>query len=410
MNIFKKTEILLPKTLDMEKWSVIACDQFTSQPEYWNRVKNNVDGAISTLDLILPEVELENLTDERIAQINAAMADYLNRNVFSAYQNAYIYVERTLLNGSIRKGMVGAVDLEAYDYTLGATAAVRATEKTVVERIPPRKRIRENAPIELPHVLLLCDDAEKRLIESITEIKDSLPKLYDFDLMENGGHIAGWLVQGEVADSFDQKLDEYAAGAPDRYRDLDGTPLLFAVGDGNHSLATAKACYEAMKSKVSDDLSEHPARYALVELGNIHDDSLEFEPIHRIVKNTDPEAMLNAMHEKLGEGDYPIDWVAGDRKGTVMLDLKSGELPVGVLQAFWDDYLKTHSGTIDYIHGDDTVRALASDCDSIGFLLPAMEKGDLFRGIVAGGVLPRKTFSMGHAEEKRYYLEARKIK
>lgn len=410
MNIFKKAEILLPKTLEMEKWSVIACDQFTSQPEYWNKVKKQVGGAISTLDLILPEVELENLTDERIAEINAAMADYLNRDVFIAYPNAYIYVERTLLNGSIRKGMVGAVDLEAYDYTSGATSAVRATEKTVVERIPPRKRIRENAPIELPHVLLLCDDAKKCLIESIAEIKDTLPKLYDFDLMENGGHIAGWLVQGEAADLFDRRLDEYAAGAPERYRDLDGTPLLFAVGDGNHSLATAKACYESLKANASCDLSNHPARYALVELGNIHDDSLEFEPIHRIIKNTDPEAMLKAIRDKLGEGDFPIEWVAGDKKGTVMLPLKSGELPVGVLQAFLDDYLKAHEGIIDYIHGDDTVKALASEHNSIGFLLPAMEKGDLFRSIVAGGVLPRKTFSMGHAEEKRYYLEARKIK
>ncbi len=410
MKTFKKAGILLPKRDDMAKWAVIACDQFTSQPEYWARVRSNVGNARSTLDLILPEVELENLGDERIEQINRAMADYLASDVFSVYENAYVYVERTLMNGSVRRGVVGSVDLEAYDYSAGATSEVRATEKTVVERIPPRKRVRENAPIELPHVLLLCDDAEKKLIESIARIKDTLPKLYDFELMEKGGHIAGWLVQGEAAERFDHALDEYAASAPDRYRDLDGTPLLFAVGDGNHSLATAKACYEALKAGSSDDLSAHPARYALVELGNLHDDSLEFEPIHRIIKHTDPEAMLKAIAETLGEGDCPIKWVAGGKKGTLMLPLKSGELPVGVLQAFLDEYLKENAGTIDYIHGDDTVRELASDADSIGFLLPAMAKGDLFRGIVAGGVLPRKTFSMGHAEEKRYYLEARKIK
>lgn len=410
MKTFKRADILLPKTDSMEKWSVIACDQYTSQPEYWDSVKVNVGDARSTLHLILPEVELEHLSDDRIEKINRAMADYLTEDVFSVYENAYVYVERTLLNGTVRHGVVGAVDLEEYDYSSGATSNVRATEKTVVERIPPRKRIRENAPIELPHVLLLCDDAEKQLIESIAAIKDTLPKLYDFDLMEKGGHISGWLIQGEAADCFDRKLDEYATGASERYRDLDGTPLLFAVGDGNHSLATAKACYEALKASTTDDLSAHPARYALVELGNIHDVSLEFEPIHRIVKNTDPEALLKALHDRLGEGDCPIEWFAGDKTGTVMLPLKPGELPVGVLQAFLDEYLKNHAGVIDYIHGDDTVKALAADKDSVAFLLPAMEKADLFRGIVAGGVLPRKTFSMGHAEEKRYYLEARKIK
>lgn len=410
MKTFKRADILLPKTDQMQKWSVIACDQFTSQPEYWDRVKKQVGDALSTLNLILPEVELDKLTDARIAKINGVMSDYLAREVFSVYENAYVYVERTLLNGSVRSGVVGAVDLEEYDYSAGAISNVRATEKTVVERIPPRKRIRENAPIELPHVLLLCDDAQKRLIESLSEIRDTLPILYDFDLMEKGGHITGWLVQGEAAERFDAALDEYAAGAPERYRDINGAPLLFAVGDGNHSLATAKACYEALKASTSEDLSDHPARYALVELGNIHDDSLEFEPIHRIIKNTDPDAMLKAIEETLGVGDCPIEWVAGDRKGTLMLPLKSGELPVGVLQAFLDDYLSRHAGTIDYIHGDDTVRALAAQENAIAFLLPAMRKGDLFRGIVAGGVLPRKTFSMGHAEEKRYYLEARKIR
>lgn len=410
MNTFKRADILLPNTDDLSKWAVIACDQFTSQPEYWERVNKIVGDAVSSLRLVLPEVELEGLTDARIAEINAAMADYLNNEIFKELKNAYVYVERTLLNGSVRCGVVGAVDLEAYDYSAGATSDVRATEKTVVERIPPRKRIRQNAPIELPHVLLLCNDEDKMLIESLAALKETLPKLYDFELMESGGHITGWLVQGEAADAFDRKLDEYAASAPAKYSDLDGTPLLFAVGDGNHSLATAKACYEDLKNSSDDDLSNHPARYALVELGNIHDESLEFEAIHRIIKNTDPYAMLNAIRETLGEGNCPIEWVAGNKQGTIMLPQKPGELPVGILQAFLDDYLKDHAGVIDYIHGDDTLRSLASEADSIGFILPAMEKSELFRGIVAGGVLPRKTFSMGHAEEKRYYLEARKIK
>ena len=407
MKTFAPADILLPKAVSMDKWAVIACDQFVSQPEYWEGVRNFVGNAPSTLKLVLPEAYLPHSGDADIANINAAMADYLNKNIFKRYEKSFIYVERTLLNGTIRRGVVGAVDLEDYDYTPGSDAFIRATEKTVVERIPPRVKIRKDAPIELPHVLLLCDDEEQILLDSIDTA--SLPCLYDFDLMEGGGRIRGWLLQGKDAENFAQKLDEYAAAQNAKYPN---NPILFAVGDGNHSLATAKECFEALKkANPGADLSDHPARYALVELENIHDTSQVFEPIHRIITDTDPQALLKALEETCGDDNgCPVTWFMGEASGTVKLKLKDGQLCVGVLQSFLDDYLATHPGETDYIHGDDTVAQLAKAENAIGFLLPVMEKGQFFAGIMADGVLPRKTFSMGHAQEKRYYLEARKIK
>lgn len=306
---------------------------------------------------------------------------------------------------------MGAVDLDAYDYNAGATSAIRATERTVTERIPPRQRVRRDASIELPHILLLCDDNEKVLIEPVEAVKDTLPKLYDFDLMEDGGHITGWLVSGEAAQSFCDRLTAYTAACPKKYEDLPGAPLVFAVGDGNHSLATAKSCYEELKrNHPGEDLSNHPARYALVELENIHDDAQKFEPIHRVVVDTDPQALLKALEPWCAPGGYPIEWYAGSQSGTVYLDPSRSQLEVGALQQFLDEYLARNPGKIDYIHGDDDLKNLAAQENAIGFLLPAMAKSQLFRGVVADGVLPRKTFSMGHAREKRYYLEGRKIK
>ena len=407
MQTFVPANILLPNVDSMEKWAVIACDQFVSQPEYWARVRSFVGTSPSTLHLVLPEADLPHSTDADIANINAAMAAYLAKGIFKRYEKSFIYVERTLLNGTIRRGVVGAVDLEDYDYTPDSDAFIRATEKTVVERIPPRVKIRKDAPIELPHVLLLCDDEEQILLDSIDTT--ALPCLYDFQLMEGGGRIRGWLLQGKDADTFAGKLDEYAAAQSAKYPNK---PVLFAVGDGNHSLAAAKSCYEALKqANPGADLSNHPARYALVELENIHDASQVFEPIHRIIVNTDPNALLQALEETCGDdAGCPVTWFIGEDSGTVRLKLKDGQLCVGVLQSFLDDYLKTHPGETDYIHGDDTVAQLAKAPNAIGFLLPVMEKGQFFAGIMADGVLPRKTFSMGHAQEKRYYLESREIR
>lgn len=411
--VFMPATILLPKVEDMTKWSVVACDQFTSQPEYWERVEKYVGNEQSAYHLILPEANLgTEKEEEHLQKIHSTMEEYLEKEVFASYENSYIYIERTMQNGTIRRGLLGMVDLEAYEYTPGNEAPIRATEKTVAERIPPRMKVREDAAIELPHVLLLCDDEENLLLEPLSVAKQEMPQIYDFDLMENGGHITGYLVQGEAVEAFAQRLEQFESNLPSRYADLHNKPMTFAVGDGNHSLATAKACYEAMKTaNPGKDLSKHPARYALVELENIYDDSQVFEPIHRIVTQTDAYELLDALKSNCAAAEgFQITWVIGNERGTMMLDKSKGELAVGIVQKFLDEYLENHEGEIDYIHGEADLEQLAAQPDAIGFLLPAMEKNQLFRGVIRDGVLPRKTFSMGHAVEKRYYLEARKIR
>lgn len=412
MNVFLPADILLPQGVDMEKWAVIACDQFTSNAAYWQRVRETAGDAPSTIHLILPEADLGTPREQaQLEQIGASMAQYQKQGVFRTWEHSFVYVERTLESGAVRKGLVGMVDLEAYDYRPGSVSEIRATEKTVEERIPPRMRARRDAPVELPHVLLLCDDHEKCLIEPITAARDTLPLLYDFDLMEGGGHITGWLVQGAPAEAFEARLEAYSARVGEKYRDLPGAPMTFAVGDGNHSLATAKACYEERKAQNPGiDLSNHPSRYALVELENIHDDAQVFEPIHRVLLHTDPEKLLRDLESWCAPDGYPIRWYAGARQGTVYLDRSRSQLAVGVLQGFLDAWMADNAADIDYIHGDDDLRELAAQDNAIGFLLPAMEKSQLFRGVIADGALPRKTFSMGHAREKRYYLEGRVIK
>ena len=412
MKLFGKADILLPKSADMQRWAVIACDQFTSDAAYWQRVRQVAGEEASTIHLILPEADLGSVDEAAaIAKINATMDQYLANDVFTVYPDSYIYVERTLLNGSVRPGLVGAVDLEAYDYHPGSVSAIRATEKTVLERIPPRQRVRKDAGIEFPHVLMLCDDDRRQLLEPIAEQKDSLQKIYDFDLMEGGGHITGWLVDGDAAAAFDVRLQAYIDSVPAKYADLDGAPVVLAVGDGNHSLATAKSCYEALKqANPGVDLSSHPARFALVELENIHDDSQVFEPIHRILFHVDGKKLLQDLQAICAEEGYAVEYVMGSQRGMLSLDKKRGELAVAVLQEFLDEWMVDNSCEIDYIHGDDEVAQLAQQENAVGFLLPSMEKHQLFRGVISGGVLPRKTFSMGHAREKRYYLEGRKIK
>lgn len=413
MGVFTTADILLPRAVSMEKWAVIACDQFTSDAAYWQRVREATKNAPSTMHLILPEAELGTpMEAPHTRQINCAMERYLAEEIFETCPDCFVYVERTLLSGAVRKGLVGKVDLEAYDYTPGSVSPIRATEKTVVERIPPRQRVRQNAPLEFPHILMLCDDDKKELLEPIAAQKDSLPKLYAFDLMEQGGHIAGFLVSGEIAKAFAARLAAYTAKIGEKYIGLPGTPMVFAVGDGNHSLATAKSCYEALKAAhPGEDLSSHPARYALVELENIHDEALRFEPIHRILTKVEPKALLAALEKECAAPEgFPVQWFMGEESGTLYLNKEKGQLAVGVLQSFLDDYLQKNPGEIDYIHGEEAVKNLARQENAIGFLLPVMGKSELFCGVIADGILPRKTFSMGHAVEKRYYLEGRKIK
>ena len=402
---FKPADILLPKNTDMTAWSVVACDQYTSQPEYWEKVKNIVGDKPSTLNIIFPEIYLSEDNSARIDSINRYMKEYLENGLFEEYKNSFVYVERTIGEGKVRRGLIGAIDLEAYDFTADAKTLVRATEGTVRERIPPRVQIRIGASIESPHIMVLIDDEKKNIIEKID--KKKLPKLYDFDLMMGGGHIEGYLVTDtdEICNKLEKMVDAQGEN-----------PLLFAMGDGNHSLATAKTCWEQIKSGLSESEREnHPARYALAEIVNIHDSSMEFEPIHRVVFNVNPSELLSEFMKAEpsaemdgGEGQR-ITAVYGDKEVEITVKKPSNTLEVGTLQKFLDDYVKKTDAKIDYIHGSDVVKSLAKESDRIGFILPSMKKSDLFPAIKNDGVLPRKTFSIGEAFEKRFYLECRKI-
>jgi len=399
--IFRSTDLLLPKNQDWQKWAVIACDQFTSQIEYWEMVKNQVKNVPSTLHLMLPEVYLQGDYSSKIVDINENMQEYLKEGIFCEYRDSFIYVERTLKNGKIRKGLVGVVDLEQYDYLLNSKSAIRATEETVLDRIPPRKKIRKKALLELSHVLMLCDDYHNIIFDQVLTFKNKLPLLYDFDLMGDGGHICGYLISGEFAKQVSNVLEIYEtqkAALGD---------LVYVVGDGNHSLATAKACYDAEKSKSGENLL---SRYAMVELENIHDNSQEFKAIYRVVKNTDVDKLLSYLQKFEAYGGYPVVWYSNKLSGTLHLDRKLGLLPVGILQKALDTYLQNNFGTLDYIHGVDVVRKISNERNSIGFEFESISKDNFFSSLKKNGVLPKKTFSIGDAVEKRYYLETRLIK
>lgn len=417
---FYPADILLPKDADMTKWAVVACDQFTSQPEYWEAVDQTVGDAPSTLRLILPEAKLNgpNVAGD-IAAINAAMTDYVERGVFQTLTDSLLYIERTQSDGKVRHGLIGMVDLDQYDFTPGSGALIRATEGTVLDRIPPRVRVRQDAPIELPHVMLLIDDPDRTVIEPLTKAVSAMERQYDFELQQGGGHLTGWALTAEQTDAVADALTGLCADSEmqKKYGMSGVAPLLFAVGDGNHSLATAKACYENLKKVTPEsEWATLPARYALVEVVNNHDDALGFEPIHRVVFGVEPESVLKAFkaaypgaYEGKGEG-HTIAYTYEGHTGFVTVPNPKVQLAVGTLQAFLDQYLKEHGGEVDYIHGDEVTDTLGAKPGNIGFKLPAMGKDQLFKTVLADGVLPRKTFSMGHAQDKRYYVEARKIR
>ncbi|WP_303790291.1 DUF1015 domain-containing protein [Ruminococcus flavefaciens] len=414
---FHSADILIPKDCDMHKWSVIACDQYTSEPEYWDEVSATVGNAPSTLNLILPELYLEqDGVAQRIDNIHTAMDKYLADGIFTEYKDAMVYVERVQSNGILRQGIVGAIDLEKYDFSKGSTSEVRATEATVIERIPPRIKVRQGAPLELPHIMILIDDPGNTVIEPLAKAVSDNSKLYDFELMQNGGSIKGWLVDKSAQENIDKAL--CALADPDTFckkYGLSNTPvLLYAMGDGNHSLATAKEFYEQLKKANPDqDFSNHPARYALAEIVNLHSDALKFEAIHRLVYDVDCEDLLTKLSEALELSDaessqYVITYCDGT-EAKEYIHKQTSNLSVGSLQNFLDGYIKANGGKIDYIHGADTVKSLADKHSGIAFILPDMDKSQLFPTVIKDGALPRKTFSMGHAEDKRFYIEARKI-
>lgn len=419
-------EILLPpQGTDMYKWAVVACDQFTSQKEYWQEARSIIGDAPSTLDLILPEAWLGAEDEpERIARIRQKMREYLDKGTLVKQPQGFVLVERTAA-GNTRHGLVMALDLEKYDYSKGSGTLIRATEGTIVERIPPRMRIREGAAVELPHILVLIDDPNRTVIEPLFEKAESLPLLYDTDLMLGGGHICGRLVDKEqdiagVIDALTALSDKAAFEA--KYGDK--PVLLFAMGDGNHSLATAKANWVKIKETLSPEEQEnHPARYALIELNNVHDEGIVFEAIHRNIFGVPGEKLIDALLAKLQEQNgkaylapeqapaggekHVIPFYYGDRSGAFVVESPAAQLAVGTLQNAIDAVLPALGGEVDYIHGIDVVKELAKKPDTTGFLLPDMAKSELFPTVIFDGALPRKTFSMGEAAEKRYYLEAR---
>lgn len=411
---FVPADILLPGDADMSKWAVVACDQFTSQPEYWERAAQTVGDSPSALKLILPEAYLEAAdVEERIGAIHKNMERYLEQGIFEEYKNSFLLLERTDSTGRLRLGLVGAVDLEKYDFSKGSVSPVRATEATVAERIPPRLKVRRGAALELPHIMILIDDPEMTVIEPLDKNKDGYRKAYDFELMEGGGRAAGYILDGKAAEQAENALDRLAQ----RLSDGDPHPLVFAMGDGNHSLATAKEYYEELKRQnPGKDMSRHPARYALAEITNLHSEALQFEAIHRIITGVDTKRLLDEMTEdlKLSEDIIPgaqsFEWVCGGDIRRFCIGKTSSVLTVGSVQNFLDGYISRNGGRIDYIHGAEVVRELARQENSAGILLPDMAKSELFPTVKKDGALPRKTFSMGHAEDKRYYIEARRIK
>ena len=410
---FGPADILLPRDCDLNHWCVVACDQYSSQPEYWQRVAGYVGQAPSALHLVLPESRLPAAPEE-IDAIHRAMDAELAAGRFAELPDSLIYVERTLSDGKVRRGLIGQVDLECYGYTPGSGALIRATEGTVLSRIPPRVAVRQGASLELPHVLLLLDDPERAVIEPLGAQTGQMEPLYDFELMEGGGHIAGWRLNEAQVAAVARGLAHLAD--PEVFAqkyDAEGRPvLLFAVGDGNHSLASAKAAYEAQRGTPAAALT----RYALVELGNLHDESLEFEAIHRVCFGVDPEDLLRALlaaypgaHLGSGEGQQ-LHWLYAGGEGIVTVPDAPYQLPLATLQAVLDPYLAAHGGHVDYIHGEDVARRLGAQPGNLAFLLPALGKDELFKTVIFDGVLPRKTFSMGRAQDKRFYLEARRIR
>ena len=413
-HLINRAKILLPADdTDMKKWAVVACDQFTSQPKYWEEVREIIGDEPSTLHLVLPEVHLEseNVKDY-IEAIHAKNKEY--RKLLSRSVDGFVYLERLTQSG-LRTGVLATVDLDRYDYKDGTTSAIRPTENTIIDRIPPRLDVRRGCEFEVPHIMMLIDDKAKKIVEPLADLKNDMTKLYDFDLMQGGGHIAGWAVENDavinsIIDMVDNLMNEPTpAGC---------APIAIAAGDGNHSLATAKAYWDEVKqSLTADEKLTHPARYALAEIVNIHCDALTMEPIHRVIFGATDEQAETALktffaEDKITEGsdgEHTFEFVT--KEGCTSYSLANSKRPLSIYDI--EDFIayfgeKYPAITIDYIHGNDAVKEICKD-DVVGFILPPFEKNDLLKGVYLAGALPKKTFSMGHADEKRYYLELREI-
>lgn len=419
-------DIMIPKKgIDLEKWAVVACDQYTSDRAYWKRVEEKVQDSPSTLNLIFPEVYLEDGNeDEVINNINSNMEKYVNDGIFTTFKDCFFLVKRSV-NNTHRWGLVGSLDLEKYDFSVDSTSLIRATEGTILSRIPPRKKIRKNAPLEMPHIMVLINDEKKSLIEPFTKDLDTLEKVYDTDLMENGGKLEGYLISDEKA------FEQMAVALEALYNNLDKeNPLLFAMGDGNHSLATAKSCWEDIKKDLSqEEQANHPARFALVEIENIHDEGLEFEPIHRVLFNLDKNKFDDLLSSHCSSYEITpcndrdelktlIEEVDGQTFGLATkddglllykLNTPDGAIAAGTIQLILDEIIENNICALDYIHGFNDTIDLGIKDNNIALLMPDVSKHTFFDAIIKDKALPRKTFSMGEAHEKRYYMEARAL-
>ena len=424
----KVPEILLPKEIDLSTWSVIACDQYTQDLDYWKRAEKTAGNKPSTLNLILPEVYLGSADKAtRIKNIRSTMKAYLDDGIFDSPVNGFIYIERTTAFGRTRKGLIAQIDLETYEWKPFSKANIRATEATIVERIPPRMEIRRGAPLELPHIMLLVNDKNDILVGGCGKIAKANKPLYDGTLMNNGGSIRGWkLSSNQEIEAVTNAVEQIAKANTKS----DGSTFLFAVGDGNHSLATAKAVWDEYKAANPDAGKDCPVRYALVEIVNIYDTGLTFEPIHRVIFNVDNAALIKTLAEKLGGtisevdsakaleaavknswANFGFDYIENGKQKYVLLETKITELAVSRLQPEIDEFLKSapKDSEIDYIHGTEEVLKLGQKEKAVGILLPPIAKDSFFETIDGRGPLPRKSFSMGEADEKRFYLECRKL-
>jgi len=430
-------EIIIPKkNIDLHKWAVVACDQFTSEPSYWEDVSSYIGNAPSTLKLTFPEVYLGNNDDDRIKLINKTMAEYINSDIFNMYSDSFFLINRKSANSSTNRwGLIAALDLEKYDYSADSISLIRATEGTILDRIPPRKHIRKKAPLELPHILVLIDDPDKTVLEPLISIKGNLDIVYSTDLMKNGGAITAYRISekkliSDIANALTKLADSEIFN--DKYNSRD--VLLYAMGDGNHSLATAKSCWEDLKNDSTytpQELNNHPARYALVEIENIFDPGIVFEPIHRVLfsgnkkkffteisKNCNRYEInkiesLEAIQSIINERQFDLQKFGfSDAKGVYIVTMHSpkAKITAGTVQLAIDAYLLADKkAEIDYTHGEQITFELGQKESNFGIFLPTIKKEEFFPAIIEDGALPRKTFSMGEAQEKRYYMEARKI-
>lgn len=426
-------ELFLPKpSVERRSWSVVACDQYTSDNDYWNAVESTVATAPSTLRLVLPEIYLASPDlPDRVQSIHATMGNYLKQGILESQGECAVYVRRTTARSGLREGLVVAVDLERYDYSRGSKSLIRATEGTIVDRIPPRLAVRRDAPLELPHIMVLVEDVERQLIEGLGARRDELHKLYDVELMQRGGHLEGYRLDEEAdIDGLLTRLTELLERA--KQRQHTEQPLFWAMGDGNHSLATAKANWEQVKLALVaagriTELADHPARFALVEIVNVYSTGLRFEPIHRVIFTDRTTELANALRsspavvklEPIGEGELRSQLASAQGQNkTGYFDggtfyavhwSEEGELPPALVDGLFQQIHSTDpSAKIDFIHGWDDARKLAG-AKAAAFFVPVLERDRLFARVSEHGPLPRKAFSMGDAEEKRFYMEARRI-